>query len=117
MGHLRIKRIYESADPDDGRRVLVERLWPRGVSKERARLDLWLKQVAPSPELRKWYHHEPERWPEFQRRYLAELEDHPEVVENLRNLLSDGDVTLVYGAVTEQNSAAVLAQFLRNRAP
>lgn len=112
-GQLRRKRIYQDASPDDGCRVLVERLWPRGISKERARLDLWLKDVAPSPELRKWYGHEEARWPEFRRRYLAELHDRREAVAQLLDLLKTEDVTLIYASQSEQNSAAVLEEFLK----
>jgi len=114
-GRLTTKRIYEGTSLDDGHRVLVERLWPRGISKERARLDLWLKDVAPSPELRKWYGHDSARWPEFRRRYQVELELHQEAVEQLLELLRSGDVTLVYAAGTERNSASVLESFLRER--
>ena len=111
---LVIKRIYEPPASDDGQRVLVDRIWPRGVSKENAALTLWLKEIAPSDELRKWFGHEPERWAEFQRRYRAELDGNGEVVAKLRAMLRDSRVTLLYGAHDEaHNNAAALAGYLR----
>jgi uncharacterized protein YeaO (DUF488 family) len=110
---LVIKRIYEPPASDDGQRVLVDRIWPRGVSKENAALTLWLKEIAPSDELRKWFGHEPERWAEFQRRYRAELDGNGEVVAKLRAMLRDSKVTLLYGAHDEaHNNAAALAGYL-----
>lgn len=110
---LQVKRIYEPPSEADGYRVLVERLWPRGVSKERAQLSLWLKEVAPSPQLRQWYAHDPAKWNEFQKRYWAELEQATAAVEQLRQLLQQGTLTLVYAARDEQrNSAVVLKAFL-----
>ena len=111
---VKLKRVYEEAEPDDGFRVLVDRLWPRGVSKERAHLDLWLKDAAPSPELRKWFGHVPERWPEFQKRYRAELRDNGAVITQLRELEREHSVvTLLFGARdTERNEAVVLAEVL-----
>ena len=115
MGKISIKRAYEPPAASDGRRVLVDRLWPRGVSKAEARLDDWMKDVAPSAELRRWFGHEPERWDEFRRRYLAELEGNP-CVEALRKLAADGPLTLVYGAKDEaHNDAVVLAERLKER--
>ena len=111
---LVIKRIYEPPASDDGQRVLVDRIWPRGVSKESAALTLWLKEIAPSDELRKWFGHEPERWAEFQRRYRAELDGNGEAVAQLRALLGKGRVTLLYGAHDEaHNNAVALAGYLR----
>lgn len=110
---IQIKRIYEEPSPSDGTRVLVDRVWPRGVSKERAALDLWLKGVAPSTELRAWFGHAPARWPEFQDRYRAELAAMPEEVRKLRELAHSGRLTLLYGARdTERNQAVVLRDFL-----
>ncbi len=110
---LQVKRIYEPPDESDGYRVLVERLWPRGVSKERAQLHLWLKEVAPSPQLRQWYAHDPAKWDEFQKQYWAELEQATAAVAQLRQLLKQGTLTLVYAARDEQrNSAIVLKAFL-----
>ena len=100
MAEVRIKRVYEPAESGDGFRILVDRLWPRGVSKERASIDLWLKDIAPSPALRTWFAHEPERFPEFRTRYLAELQDEPgrTALEKLRAMAEQQVVTLVYAA-------------------
>lgn len=92
--------------------MALERLWPRGVSKERAGLHLWLKEVAPSPELRKWYNHDPEHWPEFRSRYLAELQGKRELVAQLLDLLRQGNLTLLHAARTERNSASVVEGLL-----
>lgn len=110
---IKLKRIYEPAAPEDGCRVLIERLWPRGISKERAALDLWLKEVAPSPELRTWFGHDPAKWLEFRKRYSAELEANDAAVERLRELAHKGVVTFVYAARdTEHNAAIALKDFL-----
>jgi uncharacterized protein YeaO (DUF488 family) len=117
MQEVRARRVYEPAEPSDGRRVLVDRLWPRGLSKEKAQLDEWLKAVAPSDELRRWYGHEPARFAEFTRCYEAELED-PERAEALRHLREEaqsGPVTLLTATRDlEHSEAAVLAQRLRS---
>src|SRR5882757_7339214 len=102
-----VKRIYEPPAPDDGQRVLVDRIWPRGLRKEDAALTLWLKDVAPSDELRKWFGHEPARWADFQERYRVELKGNGEAVAQLRGLLSKGKVTLLYGAHDEAHNNAV----------
>ncbi len=108
-----LKRVYEEPSPDDGFRVLVERLWPRGLTKERVAVDLWLKDVAPSPELRKWFGHDPARWEEFQKRYRQELRERNDAVRLLRQRANEGTVTLVYAARDdEHNGAVVLAKFL-----
>jgi DNA-3-methyladenine glycosylase len=111
---VHIKRIYEDPVAEDGYRVLVDRIWPRGVSKERAKLDVWLKEVAPTTELRQWFHHEEPKWPEFRKRYRAELDDNPAVAE-LRSILESHDVvTLLYSAHDEtENQAVVLAEYVR----
>jgi uncharacterized protein YeaO (DUF488 family) len=110
---IRLKRAYVAPSDDDGTRILVERLWPRGVSKEKAAIDLWLKEVAPSTELRKWYGHDPDRWEEFRRRYRAELDDKGEVLDDLRRRLREGPVTFVFAARDEgRNSALILKEFL-----
>jgi uncharacterized protein YeaO (DUF488 family) len=105
-----VKRIYEPPSPADGRRILVDRLWPRGVSKAKAQLDAWMKQVAPSPELRRWFDHQPERWPEFRRRYIDELKSNKELGA-LRDIAAAEPVTLLYAARdTAHNEAVVLAE-------
>ena len=112
MPRIAIKRIYEPPWPADGRRVLVDRLWPRGVSKAKAQLDAWMKEVAPSSELRRWFDHRPERWSEFRRRYIDELKSNPEV-DTLHEMASAGPVTLLYAAKdTAHNEAVVLAEQL-----
>lgn len=111
--NLHLKRAYEPASPDDGVRILVDRLWPRGVSKERADLDDWMKDIAPSTDLRKWFGHVPERWPEFQQRYRAELADHTDELDHIRTLAQKQTVTLIYSAHDEQhNDAVVLREVL-----
>ncbi len=114
--HIRLKRVYLPASPEDGVRVLVDRLWPRGVSKVRAALAFWNKDVAPSTELRKWFGHDPARWAEFRERYRAELKANPEAVEALGALARQGRVTLVFGARDEaHNEAVVLREVLLSR--
>jgi uncharacterized protein YeaO (DUF488 family) len=113
---FKLKRIYDEPSPGDGFRVLVERLWPRGVSKERAALDLWLKDVAPSPGLRKWFGHDPARWEGFQERYVAELKEDDAALDVLRRKGEGGTVTLLFAAHDqEHNSALVLKRFLEHR--
>jgi uncharacterized protein YeaO (DUF488 family) len=115
---IEVKRVYDLAAPDDGYRVLVDRLWPRGLSRAMARLDLWLRDVAPSTELRTWYGHEVERWPEFQARYTSELEGKAGLLDELLALARAHDrLTLLFGARDrEHNEAEVLASVLRRRA-
>lgn len=109
---IQIKRAYDSPVDTDGRRVLVDRLWPRGISKAEAKIDVWLKAVAPSTELRKWFGHDPDKWAEFQEKYEAELATNPALVE-LKDLASNGMLTLVYAAKDEKrNNAVVLQQIL-----
>jgi uncharacterized protein YeaO (DUF488 family) len=111
--NLQLKRAYEPAVPDDGTRILVDRLWPRGVSKDRADLSDWIKEIAPTTELRKWFGHDPAKWPEFQRRYRAELAQHAEELDQIRALAAKGVVTLIYSAHDENhNDAVVLHQVL-----
>ncbi|HEU4961647.1 MAG TPA: DUF488 domain-containing protein [Sphingomonas sp.] len=110
--HLRLKRAYQRAAPEDGVRILVDRLWPRGVSKAEAALDEWLKDLAPSTDLRKWFGHDPARWDEFQCRYRAELRQHCEDLDRLRALAAKRTVTLVYGARDEQHNDAVVLRDL-----
>jgi uncharacterized protein YeaO (DUF488 family) len=110
---IKLKRAYEPASKDDGLRILVERLWPRGVSKQRARIDLWLKDLAPSTDLRQWYGHDPERWPQFRKRYWAELKDQGDVLALLKYVTQERAVTFVYAASDEErNSAVALKEFL-----
>ena len=110
---VKLKRIYDAPAPDDGRRVLVDRLWPRGIGKEEARLDDWLKEIAPSDALRKWFGHDPAKWEEFRARYRAELQSHGEQLAELRTAASEGTVTLLYAAKdAEHNNAVVLKELL-----
>lgn len=111
---IRLKRVYESLDPGDGYRVLVERLWPRGMSKERAKFDLWLKEAGASPALRTWYGHDPEKWEEFRRKYFEEMRKRPEVIKELRDVIRTHDnVTFLFAAHdTEHNNALALKEFL-----
>ncbi len=114
--HVRLKRVYAPASADDGARVLVDRLWPRGVSKARAALGSWSKDAAPSTELRQWFGHDPARWESFCERYRAELKHSPEAVEALRILARQGPVTLLFGARDEvHNEAVVLREVLLGR--
>jgi uncharacterized protein YeaO (DUF488 family) len=118
--HVAIKRAYEAPTPTDGTRVLVDRLWPRGLSKERARMDLWLKDVAPSTELRTWYGHDPAKFAAFRECYLHELEGEPgrTALDQLRALAHKGPITLVFGARdVERSEAAVLQDLLTQPAP
>jgi uncharacterized protein YeaO (DUF488 family) len=115
---FRIKRVYEPPAAADGTRVLVDRLWPRGLRKEAAALDDWEKDIAPSPALRTWFGHRPERFAEFSRRYRAELAERPEAAARLRSLARKGPVTLLYGAHDEEhNHARVLADWLADHKP
>jgi uncharacterized protein YeaO (DUF488 family) len=108
---LRIKRVYEERSDTDGRRILVDRLWPRGISKERAGIDLWMKDIAPSDGLRRWFGHEPTRWEEFKTRYLGELAEKQDLIATLRKLDHEGTVTLVYAAKdVDRNNAVVLQE-------
>lgn len=113
---LKVKRVYESATAADGERFLVERLWPRGIKKEKLKMKAWLKEVAPSPRLRSWFAHDPAKWQEFQKRYRAELESNPDAWKPLLEAARRGDVTLLYSARdTEHNSALLLKSFLEER--
>jgi uncharacterized protein YeaO (DUF488 family) len=113
---FKIKRVYEEVDAGDGVRFLVERLWPRGMRKEALKMKAWLKDVAPSPNLRRWYAHAPQKWEEFQRRYRAELESSPKIWAPILEEAERGDVTLLYSARdTEHNSALLLKVFLEEQ--
>lgn len=110
---IRVKRVYDPPEPADGFRILVDRLWPRGLSRQQARVDLWLREAAPSEALRKWYGHEPSRWPEFKRRYHRELEDRKAALEEIRTRARGGAVTLLFAAADrERNNAVALVEFL-----
>ncbi len=112
---IRLKRAYEPASPEDGYRVLVDRFWPWGVAKDAARIDLWLWEVPPSAELRKWFGHDPAKWAWFRTRYFREMDDRPEAVAQLRALAREGVVTLVYGAKDqEHNDAVALNDYLES---
>jgi uncharacterized protein YeaO (DUF488 family) len=104
---IQLKRVYEQPSRRDGLRILVERLWPRGLSKQRAAVDLWLKDVAPSPELRKWFAHDPAKWKEFQERYRKELRERKDAVHLLKQNCKKGTITLVYAARDEEHNGAV----------
>jgi uncharacterized protein YeaO (DUF488 family) len=110
---LKIKRIYDPPSEGDGRRILVDRLWPRGVKKEEARIDEWLKEISPSNELRKWFGHDPAKWPEFKKRYRKELEDKKAVLDRIKEDAQKKTVTLLYAAHDEaHNNAAAMKEFL-----
>lgn len=115
--HLRLKRAYDPATPDDGMRILVDRLWPRGISKERAALHDWMKDIAPSAELRQWFGHDPARWVEFQRRYKAELRQHVEELDRIRSLAKAQTVTLIYSAHDEKHNDAVVLKDVLMQGP
>ncbi len=108
-----IKRVYEEPSESDGTRILVDRLWPRGLTKERAKVDVWLKEIAPSTELRKWFNHDPSKWSEFKKRYQVEISNNAEALSALKTHLSSGKATIVYGAKDEEhNDAVVIKQYL-----
>lgn len=106
--NLKVKRVYEQHKKEDGRRILVDRLWPRGLTKEEAGIDLWLKEIAPSTELRKWFDHDPGKWDEFKKRYKEELKSAEKQITILKDELSKGTVTLLYGAKDEEHNNAVV---------
>ncbi len=113
---IQLKRAYEEPAKGDGLRILVERLWPRGVSKDKAAIDLWLKDLAPSTDLRKWFGHDPEKWDEFRKRYWSELEQKGDLLVLLKHRTTEGAVTFVYAASDEErNSAVALKEFLEER--
>lgn len=113
---LRVKRVYEAPDPADGRRILVDRIWPRGLSREKAAIDHWAKEAAPSTALRKSFSHDPARWDEFRRRYFAELDANPEAVAALREAIGGRPATLLYAARREpENNAVALKAYLERR--
>ncbi len=108
-----LKRVYEPSVPEDGTRILVDRLWPRGITKAKAAVDVWLKEVAPSPELRKWFSHDDTKWEEFRERYWDELEHNPSSVQRIIEMSSRGNITLIFSTRDpEHNSAAILREYL-----
>lgn len=112
--NIKIKRVYEKPGEEDGFRILVDRLWPRGLTKEKAALDLWLKDIAPSTELRKWFNHDPDKWKEFKKKYLNELKDNKEAVSLLKDHLKKKTVTLLYAAKdSDHNEALVLSNLFK----
>lgn len=113
---IALKRVYEEPSKDDGFRVLVDRLWPRGLKKEDAKLDLWLKEAAPSSELRKWYNHDAGKWKEFKKRYFEELKEREEALDKISEKASGGKVTLLFAARdAERNNAAALKEYLEKK--
>jgi uncharacterized protein YeaO (DUF488 family) len=114
--NVQIKRVYEEPSTSDGKRILIDRLWPRGLTKEKAKVDLWLKDIAPSTELRQWFGHDPSKWNEFKKRYHDELKKNHEIIVKLIEQLKTGKVTLVYGAKDEEhNDAVVLKEYLEKK--
>ena len=113
--NFKIKIAYETPSKTDGERILVDRLWPRGLTKEKADIDIWLKDIAPSTALRKWFGHDPKKWTEFRKKYLQELKDNEEQVSMLKERVTKGAVTLVYGAKDEDNNEARVLEELLNR--
>jgi uncharacterized protein YeaO (DUF488 family) len=110
---IRIKRVYEEPDEADGRRILVDRLWARGLSKDKAKVDVWLKEIAPSTELRRWYGHDPDKWSEFKSRYSVELDANPGEVEEIIGEVQAGIVTFLYSSKEEQlNNAVALKEYI-----
>jgi len=116
VDHIKLKRAYEPPASDDGTRILIDRLWPRGVKKADAAIDEWMKDIAPSTGLRKWFGHDPARWQEFRRRYQSEIRQHPDEFDRLRTLAQHGRITLVFSAHDEiHNDAVVLKDLLLGR--
>ena len=109
---IKLRRVYDLPNEHDGFRILVDRLWPRGLTKKRAAVDLWLKGIAPSTELRKWFGHDPEKWKEFRSRYRAELKGHTEELELIKSKAREGMVTLLYGARDQEHNEAIVLQQL-----
>jgi uncharacterized protein YeaO (DUF488 family) len=114
---IRIKRVYEPPEKDDGFRILVDRLWPRGMSKKKAKLNMWMKEIAPSDELRSWFNHDPDKWEEFQKKYGSELSEKGDLIQQVMHLeKNEGTVTLVFAAKDEEhNNAVVLKEVLQGK--
>ncbi len=114
---IRIKRVYETPGKEDGTRILVDRLWPRGLSKEKAKVEFWLREIAPSNELRKWYGHDPAKWQEFKARYAQEMEDKGELIREILRNVEKGTVTFLYGSTEQRlNNAVALKEYVEGRA-
>ena len=108
-----IKRVYEKPEKEDGYRILVDRLWPRGLTKEKVAADLWLKEIAPTTELRKWFNHDPDKWPDFQKKYLKEMKENKDALTTLKEKMKEGKVTILYGAKDEEhNEARVIMDYV-----
>jgi uncharacterized protein YeaO (DUF488 family) len=113
---IEINRIYDEPNKKDGFRILMDRLWPRGLTKDRVKVDLWMKEIAPSNELRKWFGHDPEKWPEFKQRYFAELGDKRELVDQIRDRSKKGKVVLLYGAKEKRfNNGVALKEYIETK--
>ena len=113
---FKIKRVYEPYDKSDGTRILIDRLWARGLTKEKAKFDLWLKDIAPSADLRKWFGHDPAKWEEFKKRYFMELKNKTDLINAIKDKLKEGTVTLVYGAKDKKhNDAVALKEYLEGK--
>jgi uncharacterized protein YeaO (DUF488 family) len=113
---INLKRVYDPPKKTDGKRFLVERLWPRGIKKENLKIDLWIKEVGPSTELRKWFSHDPTKWEEFQKKYIVELDAHPEAWSPIVEAMAKGAVTLIYSSRdTEHNNAVCLKNYLESK--
>ena len=113
---VKIKRAYDKISPDDGKRILVDRLWPRGIKKDEAKIDEWIKEIAPSNELRKWFAHDPSKWQEFKKRYREELKDQSNLIKILKHRAKKGNITLIFSARdTEHNNAVVLSELISKR--
>jgi uncharacterized protein YeaO (DUF488 family) len=113
---LKVKRVYQAPAKEDGFRILVDRLWARGLTREKAKVDLWLKDIAPSDALRKWYQHDPEKWPEFKRRYFSELKDKKEFLDLIQSKAKKGTVTLLFSSKEEKiNNAQALKEYLQKK--
>lgn len=112
---IKVKRVYEEASKEDGFRILVERLWPRGLTKQQASIDLWLKDIAPSTELRKWFDHDPKKWDQFRKRYLTELKQKKDLLKFLKQKIKEGTVTFIYAARDEEYNSAVVLKAILDR--
>ena len=110
---VKIKRVYDPASREDGKRILIDRLWPRGIKKEEAKIDEWMKEIAPTADLRKWFSHDPAKWPEFRKRYINELKGKSDLVERLRSEATEGTITLLFAAKdAERTNAVVLKEVI-----